>query len=500
MRSGLKSTSHELRKDIFGFARIVSGCVLGAGILSLIFTGLQINIFGFTQMPMVRTSFVLFVYFYFLAGIISIGSRQELLLIVTIPFLSQFYNIALGWDLPGGATSPLRLLPMIVMGIAMILSLRRSSYRPAKSPILTWSLVLFISTMGALMSMDISIVGGPMILLIGLLVPLFFFFIDNLSATDGRASQRLQLAILLGSLMLIGGNLATVTLGMGIEVSVGAGSLVGTRNMGDFNNIFTYLILGWPFAFSFIQKHNLFLSIVFVFLLIVVVALGFSRTALFLSPVILLLSLGLVLRHSLRRALGSLFVVAAILAGFVSVWPAAEGMFFFWYQRLDFSISGGVSLYNALQSIAPGGDAFSYRAALKQDAFNLFTQSPVFGHGWGAFRELSTSGFGQAHSLTHDLLVETGLLGAGLFWVLVGVILLNLLHLWRLRETDKLMVSLFTGMFGLWLLAAHTLGAQLYIASKSGIQVNIISGILFVLFLKRDLLVQLVLPASREER
>ncbi|MCP4547817.1 MAG: O-antigen ligase family protein [bacterium] len=487
-----------VKSDMLGYIRVILGCILGAGIMSLAFLALAINPFGFSQMPMIRTFIVLFALCYLLASLISVRSRREILMVVTIPFITQFYNIALGWDVAHGATSPLRLVPMAIMTSTMFLSLHLRAYRIPKRVMAIWGLTILVGLLGMVMSMDLSKIGPVLFLLVGIMIPLFYCYIGAVGATDPRLPQRLQLALCLAAIMLMIGNIATVFLGFGISVEIGAGSIAGTRNMGDFNSIFTYLLLLWPFAFGFLHGKNIVGAMLLIVLLVIVVALGFSRTALFLTPFILAISLLLLFRRSIKRSLGALILIVLLMLGGLSTWSKTEGMFNFWYRRLDFSMSTGTSLINALQPVLSGGVAHSYRAELKRDAVELFTESPLIGHGWGSFRELSASGFGEAHSMTHDLLVETGLFGTGLFWLMILLVGLNLLYLWRLRHADKWLVCLFSGLFCLWLLAAHTLGAQLCLASKTGLQVNIINGILLVLFLRRDLMRELVCPSRPE--
>jgi O-antigen ligase len=352
--------------------------------------------------------------------------------------------------------------------------------------------VAAVALCGMIRGMAISPVGPTVFVLAGLLLPLFYGYVGGVVRRDPLASDRIQLALTLAIFMLLVGNIVSVFLGLKVEVAVGAGTIRGTRNLGDFNVASAYLLLLWPFAVGFLRRHDRIWFTLLCALYIVAVGLSFTRTALVMTPVVLALGLSALRLSPNRRELAVvLFLCLIVLIGGLSTVQDSD-VLRFWMQRLDLEPDERASPGRIIEALASAVSSSSTRGHLRAEAVDLFRQSPLIGHGWGSFRELSPSGFSSAHSLTHDLLAESGLIGAGLFWLLVVTAAAGHLAWCRARSCDRRMGLLFGGMAVLWLVTAHTMGAQLVLASRTGFQINLINGLLLVILLRPDVVRSLI--------
>jgi O-antigen ligase len=95
-------------------------------------------------------------------------------------------------------------------------------------------------------------------------------------------------------------------------------------------------------------------------------------------------------------------------------------------------LPSAVSRYNSLVSELPGGLSVAARREAVSVAWGMFLQSPVWGHGVGAFS--TRDALEYPHNVFLELLSETGLLGALIFLALCLAAALSLMRLLRASE------------------------------------------------------------------
>jgi O-antigen ligase len=473
-----------------------------AGITALLLKSANINLFRFQQVEVLRTCFVIAMILYLLAALFSVGKKVEIPLIVSIPFLTQFYQVSLGWEVIGGATSPWRLAPFLVMAVAMLGSIIIRQYRIKNFELACMSAYIFICIIALINSAAITPIGFTCFFLVAVLIPLFYMYSGCLVQSLGNDIRLLFLSVTIGYFILILGSIGTFKMALGIDIAEGAGTYRGTQNVVDMNSIFSYLLLSWPFSFLYLKRHNPKLVIPQIILTILVVLLGFSRTAFLFTPIIIFLSL---MTYSLRKAVKIVLTLALATT-------LAFGLFFRWFNLNEITSSWGrrfdlnnstfdqIKLSNFFEPLKSGSRDYAIRKEIRAEAMRLFLDRPFFGHGWGSFQELSLVGQTTAHNLTLNILVETGILGAILLWLLILKIFLSLQRLYCKGFLSKKKIMLVFGLLLIWLIVGHTMGSSLFLASREGFQVNAITGLLFVLLVRRDILEFIVQKDLRRDQ
>ncbi len=463
-----------------------------AGAFTVIFEQAGIDLFGYSQLTGPRTWFTLFFAFHLVTCLFAHGRDDEVLLLVLTPFLAQSYHVCLGWDAPAGALSVPRLLPYLVLVAAFLISTVRRRYRPSHGELTLSGTVLAVSVVAWLTGSEYTMVGLTVAFLLGALLPAFAMYIGSIAQHRPDLMIQFPAGVTLGMILLMTGFLAAFGLGTTIETLRGVGDIESAREVGDFNSLIPYLLLAWPFAVSYLRgRHALLIALLFVLFTVVTFA-GVSKTMMVLAPPLMLLSLPAAIpRLRLRSVL--LTIVVIIVLGFalvrlVQAVPAGMFVFDLWLGRLDIDRDAlsALTLADVVQPVAVGSEAWDDRAVLRAEAMRIFFEHPLIGTGWATFPFLSLVPQGTSHALTTDLLQQTGLVGAFIFWCVTLEVLARLLGAVRAHHRDRRVALIFFVAFLLWLVAAHTVGAQLFMAANTGFTVNAITGLLYVMYLRRE--------------
>lgn len=448
------------------------------------------DILPFTQLVGLRTAFTFFVWLYFALTLFAIGRKFEVIAIATIPFLAQFYQVALGRDFPQGPGT-VRSAPYLIMALAMALAIARRRWRPSASEGFVLGAAGIVALLGFVRGIHLTTAALPAAFYVGVLLPLFYGYVQALAHQGGGRLDELLLSLTLGALLLMFGFFIILQLGMRVETVLGFGSSDSAMNAADFNALAGYLLLLWPFALTFAARRSRLLVAALVVLLLATVYAGLSRTMLFLTPPLVLASIPACLpRATFRNTLALLLSVG--LAAVVALWSLnqlglASWSLFRWQQRLDLTSQDvrDISLENLTASVSLGSRSWQIRAAVRQQGWDMFWANPLVGQGWGTFPYFSRVGLTSAHSLTIDIIAQTGLFGGVLLW---GLILLAFGRLTRgvsLHPTAIRSSVMFVAAFLLWLVAAHTLGAQMFAVAEESFTTGALTGLLFVLYLSR---------------
>lgn len=470
------------------FLRAIAWCLLGSVLLTALLRFSGVNLFRFQQMWIPRTCAVFAMYLYLIAATVGLRTPAHCLYLLPIPFLTQFYQTVLGREFEAGALSLMRLLPLLVLAGQLLLLHLTRPYRASGGEWILFLGLSAVSFIGWAIGASLSPVGVVNVFFLSVLVPLFYCYIGNLMKDRERGAEQLVLALAICTYGLLIGFVITVLFGLNVDIVDEAGTLAGTRSLGDFNSLFPYLVLLWPFAFLYARHRHPLLIVLLFGLMTASVMLGLSRTSAVLGPILLLPSLASYARSKPRQCgivLGVLCVSMLALSGFERV----EELLATWSRRFDINVmaEGQVSLAEILSVIAPDSKASLGRAVLREEALEIFWTRPEFGRGWGSYLELSPSEFPSAHSMIHDWLAETGVFGVSVLLLLLGIGGMNVSHrLFAQRASDEAF-SFFLA-FGVWFVSMHTLGGNLFVASVYGFTVNAINGLLLTLYVRRDVL------------
>jgi hypothetical protein len=485
-----------LRDYSLTVAACASLALYAAGILRV--SGL--NPFPFAQLVGLRTAFTLFVWLYLAATLAGLGSRFEVIAVGTIPFLTQFYQVALGRDFAGPGL--VRLMPYLVMALAMALAVGLRRWRPGVNEALVFGAVWVVALVGLLRGVHLTPAGLPAAFFVGVVLPLFYAYVESLARRGPHRLDELLLGLTIGAFLLMFGFFVILQLGLGVETALGFGSIDSAMNAADFNSLAGYLLLLWPFVLSFAVRRSRLLVGGLLMMLLATVFAGLSRTMLFLTPALVLASIPACLPR-LRFKDAVAFVLALGVTAGLAVWSLdrlglTSWTLFRWEQRLDLEVPdvASITMADLLRSVSVGSRAREVRAILRQQGWAMFRGSPLVGQGWATFPYFSQVDQTSAHSLTVDVLAQAGLIGAALLW---GLILLAVERLARAilayRRRFRLVI-VFAAALLLWLVAAHTLGAQMFIVAEGGFTCGAVNGLLFVLYLSRHVINHAVLDHS----
>ncbi len=444
----------------------------------------------FSQLVSLRTAFTIFVWLYLGVTLLRLGSGFEVIAIGTVPFLAQFYQIGLGRDF-GQGTAIVRMLPYLVMTAAMVAAVIRRQWRPTANELLVFGVVWIVALVGVASSIDLTTAGVPAVFYVGVTLPAFYAYVESLAASRPLRFNELLLGLTVGMILLMAGNFVTLRLGLSVETALGFGSAASAIQAADFNSVAGYLLLLWPFALAFAASRSRLLVVALLTLLIATVFAGLSKTMLILTPVLVLASMPAYFRRlTLRNAIS--FLIVAVPAGAAVLWllprlSLTSDTLYRWGQRLE--IEGldlaSISIADVISSVGPGSGAQEDRALVREQGWAMFRSSPIVGQGWGTFPHFSSVEHTSAHSVTVDVLSQVGLLGAALLWSLILLVLFRMARGFVKPDTQRRLLIAFVTAFMLWLVAAHTMGAQMFVVGEAGFTTGAVNGLLFVLFLSR---------------
>ena len=474
---------------------------LGIGLLALLAGAipaiLGINVFGYSQLEFPRTVFTFFALFHFVLCLTSFGKRNEVLRLMITPFFAQPYQLCLGWDFEPGALSFMRVLPYLVLIVAFVMALGRRQYAPGKGELALSAAALLISAMAWVVGFTYTMVGMTVTLFLGVLMPALAMYVGSIARSRPEMLSQFGAAIGCGIFLLMLGFLASLGLAGAVVTSRGEGSIESVREVGDFNSLISYLILCWPFALCYLKRTNRFVLMLLFLFFVVVTFVGFSKTMMLLAPFLLLLSLPVAFpRLSVRAVVVTtcvIFLLGWLLVQYVLTLPAGQLALDLWMARFEIDrLSTDISLVDALtdavQSVSVSSEAWDERAMLRNEGLRVFFEHPLTGTGWATFPYVSNIQQGTSHSFTVDLLQQAGIFAAALFWLVIFEAFSRIVLVARQPQSWPAAVRIFAFTLFVWLVAVHTVGAQLFKAADSGFAANALSGMLFVLFLRRELI------------
>jgi hypothetical protein len=453
-------------------------------------TGL--NPLPFTQLIGLRTAFTFFVWLYLAVILARVGTRAEVIGISTIPFVAQFYQVALGRDFAQGP-GLVRLAPYLVMALAMAVAVCLRRWRPRLNEALVFGAIWVVALVGLLRGLHLTTAGLPVVFLVGVLLPLFYAYVEALARSAPHRLHELLLGVTVGTFLLMFGFFVTVQLGQGVETALGFGSLDSAMNAADFNSVAGYLLLLWPFALAFSARRSRLLVAGLLVLLLATVFAGLSKTMLILTPPLVLVSIPACFpRLALRHAV--VFVLTLGVSASLGLWSLdrlglTSNTLSRWEQRLDLEVPGvaSITMADLVRSVGVGSQAQEDRAIVRQQGWAMFQGNPLVGQGWATFPYFSQVGHTSAHSLSIDVLSQVGLIGAVLLWGLILLVVGRLAAVAAHRRRLRLVI-VFAAAFLLWLIAAHTLGAQIFVVAEEGVTSGAINGVVLVLYLSRRVL------------
>jgi hypothetical protein len=461
-----------------------------------------VSVFGYSQLELPRSAFTFFVLFHLVTCLTSFDRRDEVIRLMIVPFLTQPYQVCLGWDFAPGGLSFMRILPYLVLIAAFALAIARRRYRPSVGELALGGAALGISLLGWFVGSRFTMVGLTVTLFVGVLLPTMAMYLGSIARSKPELMPQFGAAIGCGIFILMLGFLASFALAGVVVTSRGEGTLESAREIGDFNSLVSYLILSWPFAVCYLQRVNRYaLALLFVLFIIVTFA-GFSRTMMLLAPPLMLLSLPVAFpRLKAHTVILTLCVCAiagwAILQYYLSS-PAGQLFLQLWFARFDLDpLAPNFSLSSALHTVTMGGEAWNERSELRAEGFRVFLEHPFTGTGWSTFVHVSRIHQETSHSLTADMLQQAGIFAAALFWIVVFEAFSRIVLVARRPNSWPAAVRMFAFTLFVWIIAAHTVGAQLFKVGDSGFQANALSGMLFLLYLRREVVTHLCLGSPR---
>ncbi|MEX2283735.1 MAG: O-antigen ligase family protein [Gemmatimonadota bacterium] len=403
-------------------------------------------------------------------------------LILLIPFIAQFYQIILGWDVTLGAASFLRLLPFAIMALTLMLAIDRDrpeiTYGEAAG-FWIWELSCLLSYVAA-WGVSRPVVALVAFALHALLVPLIYLFVKGRLTRDGEGARQMMAALLVGFVMLAWGSVIVSFVALGYR---GSDSLLVARNANDGNNVLAYLLLAWPFvvlaALTWNRKSIPFLAATF----LASVALLFSRGGLALVPPLMIVT-GLIIARRFSTTVVALSV-GLLVVGLAWVQFGAEfALVELWALRFDTDL-GALGGIPAIVTVLLG--QVSGRAEIWSEGIRLFMNEPIWGNGFGSFEALGP-GFSEAHSLLFTTLAERGLIGFTVVYGLLGAWLLGLLFgLRSAQPAVRPYLLVVVATFACWFVFVHAVSSAVVVISEKGFMVNILGAMLLVmLFFTKD--------------
>ncbi len=434
------------------------------GVLSLGMAWIAVTLFDSLLIfgeSSLQTLLVLGFYIYCIVTLI-IPSEHKLFYVLSMPVLSQFLHLFQRYDFPAGANSLWRLLPFILTDLYMIAILIRFKTNLTgieQSLIASWVALNFFFI--AISPNLAGIITGAFTLIL-LTIPLYFLYLNILSESPSFPAE-LEQSLCLTFIILALGTFGLVFFGAQYK---GASNLLVTRNISDTNVTMTYFILLWPFAIRYAMRirHSWLLAPLLVLIFGFVVILSFSRGAVFIVLPYVFASLWIV--GSWKHALSFVTLGLLLYAGFSNLIHFINAdLAYSWQLRFaDFQ-----TVRPTLQKIQEA----SGRAGIRRVAYQLFLESPLYGHGIGSFERLGP-GYREAHSMFFTILAEQGLIGIFYMYGLFGAFGLFLFRT-AARAHRILPVAL-----GAYLLFVHSVGYVFVIIPARSLTINCIAPQLLI--------------------
>ena len=403
-------------------------------LIALIFVTILGSLFedllGFGEDP-IQTTIVLSFYVY-CSLVLFYQTKHRLFHVLSIPILTQFLHLFQKYAFTAGANSLWRLLPFVLLVIyfsnfLLVKNLRLS--RKERLFITCW-VVFNLAFLLISPNLENTIFGGFLLYLVTL--PLYFLYLHHTFSAEDFTLE-LEKYFFLLYLILGFGTFGLVIAGAAYK---GSDNLLVTRNISDTNVTMAYFILLWPLALLFARRSQAALPIILGLVVIFsgIVTLSFSRGAVLIITPYLLTSVFSVFKAHHIRWLAAISCVLILLIPELAVSFTNSTLAYSWNLRFgDFQST--TDLAQKLQLISGRGEIHAI-------AYQLFLESPAFGHGIGSFEVLGP-GYREAHSLWYTLLAEQGIVGLLFIYALFAYLAACLL---KAVHIDKLYIVLLLSL------------------------------------------------------
>lgn len=458
---------------------------LGAGtLLAFLLNTFGVALFDFSNLAVPRGGLVLGVLVLMAAPLIPGLERFRLPVVVAAPFLTQYYQTALGWDVPNGATSLIRILPFAAMLALILPDLPDAIRRLSRNEQIAGLLVMLLAFGAWVGNADQTSIGWVGFGFLGVLAPGLFAWVQGVLARDRETAQTWLLAALtLAFAGLCLGTLVVIRFGLSMGIGGSAG-LLGLRNVSDFNTVISYLILLWPFAMIGASRVGTPVVGMLAAAFLAASFVGLSRVGIVAGPVLVIVSLAMLYGRRPLKMAGVLGTFAVLGFGLWMALPNREMLAKNWSAR--FNVVSMDQAFQVLERVQPGGEDSQSRDEIREEGLRLFRSDPVLGQGFGGFASASQVGYGDAHSLFFTTLAEFGVVGFAVGYGLLALILLRLLRATTipgpLRSAGT---QLFIG-FLIWVGVAHTIGVNWLLISERSFIATPANALLITLYFRID--------------
>jgi hypothetical protein len=412
----------------------------------------------------IQTTLVLSFYVYCIL-VLFFDTRHRLFHVLSIPIFTQFLHLFQKYSFTAGANSVWRLFPFILLDFYFVNFLITRNIRlPQREKLFITCWIIF--NLGFLIispNFENLLLGGPLLYLITL--PMYFTFLHN-ACMAGDFNLEIEKHFFLLYLILGFGTFGLVIAGAAYK---GSDNLLVTRNISDTNVTMAYFILLWPPALLFARRSGAALAtiVALVAIFVGIVALSFSRGAVFIILPYLLISVLFIFNS---EHIKWLTVISCILIFLIPEFGAS-----FTHSNLAYSWNLRFGDFQSTTNIVHKLQLVSGRDEIHAIAYQLFLKNPVFGNGIGSF-EILGPGYREAHSLWYTLLAEQGILGLLLIYTLFGYLANCCLKAVRIDKVNFVIpLSL-----GFYLIFVHTVGSVFVIIPAKSLTINCIAPILLL--------------------
>lgn len=461
--------------------------LISAGLLSVLLAaaldGIGLNLLQLGTLDLPRHALIFWPLLLGVAMFTPQLFRERWGIAVVLPFMTQFSQVAMGWEIAGGPHSLLRIAPYLALAVFLAAEAWRERPAVKHAERALVGICLGFAALGTLGGLVAKQPAAFAAMALGLGLPALTILVRHHTEQSPEFSAWITSALGLSFVGLAIGSLGIIKVSSGFELG-GVTGLLATRNVSDYNLILGYLILLWPFAVRWGLHWGGALVGGLVILLIGTSVLGLSRVGLAVLPILGIIGLWMAFDHArsqghggrtLLQMLGTMVAVGVAISLII---PQRDSLGLVWSQRLN--IASIDQILTLTERVRPGGEDSQARDMLRAEAVRLWQAEPWIGHGFGGFDAYSVRGFSDAHSLTLTVLAEHGLLGLAVLYVALIALALRLLGLARvgLRRDLVLMMSCLVA----WLLAGHTVGTHVATWTSKSFAVGLMTAILLILW------------------
>jgi len=471
-----------LRDGLVHFA-FVAFCSL---VLAIFLDSIQINLFNLGSMDMERNAFCIFV----LALAASVAGSKfrhlQPMTVIVLFSLTQFYQVSLGWEVPVGALSLARLLPILAQLALVVVGLVGAKWKPDRQFVLIWLACATLGFVGYINSSDLTHTGIYQLVCLTTQVPLWIAYLSLIQKQGGQMRRSLCIGGWIAFITFCLGTVAVIKIGSGLGLSGGLEGFLASRGVSEYNLILVHLILLWPLAlYESHQRGSILLGIT-ISLFLIATVLGLSRTGLFMIPMLILSSILILYKKKLNKLVATFGVIVVLTVAGISIIPGSGQLVSDWNKRLD--ISNSTQILETVSKLTPGGTSALSRDVLRREAIYQWQSSPIIGQGFGSFAVLSRRGFSDPHNISFNILIELGITGLICFYIFLGSMISKMIATLKLNRSETILYGIPLTIIA-FLLSTHSVGGGLFLANISGFSVNSTNMLLLLLYLHPRLLV-----------